>query len=109
MSYDSSLAEWVQEALAPIGHVSVRRMFGGAGLYLDGAIFALLAMDDLWFKSDALADAAWDAIAPERFSYAFPNGRTGTMNYRRAPSDAHDDEDALRRYALLAVEAGRRR
>ncbi len=57
MSYDRALAEWVREALAPIGDVTVRALFGGAGLYLDGRIFAILGRDDLWFKSDTGIDA----------------------------------------------------
>jgi DNA transformation protein len=109
VAYDQGLAEWVAEALAPIGDVSLRKMFGGAGLYLDGVIFAILGRDDLWFKADAQSDAAWDEIAPERFAVTARDGKAMTMNYRRAPSDAHDDPDALRRYAELALEAGRRR
>jgi DNA transformation protein len=35
-------------------------------------------------------------------------GRTGSMNYRRAPADVYDDGDALRIWAALALEAGRR-
>jgi DNA transformation protein len=42
---------------APIGEVTVRALFGGAGLYLDGRIFAILGRDDLWFKSDTGIDA----------------------------------------------------
>lgn len=109
MAYDQGLADWVGEALAPIGEVTVRRMFGGAGLYLDGAIFAILGRGDLWFKADAESDAEWDAIASERFSATARNGKAMAMNYRRAPSDAHDDPDALLRYARLALEAGRRK
>jgi DNA transformation protein len=30
------------------------------------------------------------------------------MNYRRAPDDVYDDADELRRWAMLALEAGRR-
>jgi len=108
MTYDPSTADWVVEALAPLGHVTARRMFGGAGLYLDGVIFAILGLDDLWFKADKESDAAWNAIAPERFTVEM-RGKPASMNYRRAPADAHDDPDALRRYAELALEAGRRR
>ena len=36
-------------------------MMGGATLYCDGTVFAILAFDELWFKADAESDAAWDA------------------------------------------------
>jgi DNA transformation protein len=109
MEIDQELVDWVAEAMAPVGDVTVRKMFGGAALYCDGTIFAILAGDDLWFKSDADADGEWDGLGAERFSYVFDNGKTGVMNYRRAPSDAHDDPDAMWRYAGIGLAAGRRK
>ena len=108
MSIDEGLYAWIQEALAPLGSVSLRKMMGGATLYLDGTIFAILHDDSLWFKADAETDAAWDAEGSERFSMAFKDGRIGVMNYRRAPSDVYDDPDALQHWARLAAEAGAR-
>jgi DNA transformation protein and related proteins len=105
---DQSLFDWVAEAMAPVGVVTLRKMMGGAALYCDGVIFAMLDNGQLWFKSDAESDAVWDAAGCERFTYDFGNGRSGTMNYRRAPDDAYDDADALRRWGQLAMEAGRR-
>ena len=42
MSYDEGLYAWTQEALEPLGHVTMRKMMGGATLYLDGTIFAVI-------------------------------------------------------------------
>ncbi|MDJ0278649.1 TfoX/Sxy family protein [Sphingomonas sp. 2R-10] len=108
MSVDTGLIDWVGEALAPIGQVSFRRMMGGATLYLDGAVFAIVLDDVLWFKSDAVADPVWDAAGCVRFTYARKDGTTATMNYRRAPDDVLDDGDAMLEWARIAVEAGRR-
>jgi len=106
MSFDEGLYAWVQEALEPIGSVSLRKMMGGATLYLDGVIFAILDDGELWFKSDPEADAIWDAEGCERFSVTFKDGRVDTMNYRRAPTDVYDDAEAMQRWARLALEAG---
>ncbi|MBY0582739.1 MAG: TfoX/Sxy family protein [Sphingomonas sp.] len=108
MAVDTGLVAWVQEAMAPDGIVSMRAMMGGATLYLDGTIFAIVADDALWFKADAESDAAWDAAGCARFSYQMGEGRMGTMNYRRAPDDVYDDADALRNWAMLGVAAGQR-
>lgn len=108
MSVDTGLIDWVEEALAPMGQVSFRRMMGGATLYLDGTVFASVLDDALWFKSDAATDAVWDAAGCRRFTYDRKDGTTATMNYRRAPEDVLDDVDAMREWAGLAVEAGRR-
>lgn len=109
MAVDESLVAWVAEALEPVGTVTMRRMMGGATLYLDGAPFAIVTSDGvLRFKADAESDALWDAAGCERFSYEFPNGRIGTMNYRRAPDDVYDDADAMREWAALRIAAGQR-
>jgi len=109
MAVDEGLIDWIAETTAPLGALSRRAMMGGATLYLDGTIFAIVASEGrLWFKSDAESDAVWDAACAERFSYTFPDGRTGTMNYRLAPEDVYDDADAMREWAALGVAAGLR-
>lgn len=108
MAFDEGLYTWVQEALEPVGAVTMRKMMGGATLYLDGTIFAILDEGEIWFKADAETDAIWDAEGRERFSMTFKDGRVDTMNYRRGPDEVYDDADAMRRWAALAVEAGRR-
>ncbi len=108
MAVDTGLIAWIEEALAPIGSVSRRAMMGGATLYLDGMIFAIIADDLLWFKADATSNAVWDEAGCTRFSYQMGEGRTGSMNYRRAPDDVYDDADAMRDWAIIAVAAGQR-
>ncbi|MEA3064705.1 MAG: transformation protein [Sphingomonadales bacterium] len=108
MSFDEGLYAWVEEAMAPLGSVTMRRMMGGATLYLDGTVFAILVEDELWLKSDAEADAIWDSEGCEKFTITFRDGKVDVMNYRRAPLDVYDDPDAMQRWAALAVEAGAR-
>ena len=105
---DEGLYAWVQEALEPLGVVTMRKMMGGATLYLDGIIFAILDESEIWFKADAETDAIWDAEGCERFSMTFKDGRVDTMNYRRGPSDVYDEPEAMQRWAKLAVDAGLR-
>ena len=105
---DEGLYAWVQEALEPLGVVTMRKMMGGATLYLDGIVFAILDEGEIWFKADAETDAIWDVEGCERFSMTFKDGRVDTMNYRRAPSDVYDEPEAMQRWAKLAVDAGLR-
>ena len=108
MAIDAGLVAWIVEATEPLGRLTTRAMMGGATLYLAGQVFAILSDDALWLKSDAIGDPVWDAAGCARFSFTFADGRTGTMNYRRAPDDVYDDADALRRWAALGLEAGLR-
>lgn len=108
MSYDEGLVEWAKEALEPLGPVTMRKMMGGATLYLDGTIFAIVDEGEIWFKSDAEADSVWDAEGCEKFSVTFKDGKVDVMNYRRGPTDVYDDVEAMQRWAKLAHEAGLR-
>jgi DNA transformation protein len=109
VSIDQGLLAWVEEALEPMGRVSLRKMMGGATLYLDGIIFGIMVDGELWLKSDAEADPVWDAVSRERFTVTFKDGTVDMMNYRRAPSDVYDDADELQRWVSVSLDAGRRR
>lgn len=108
MSIDTGLVDWVREALEPMGQVAMRRMMGGATLYLEGIVFAIVDDDRLWFKADVETDAQWDVEGCGRFTVSMKDGKPMSMNYRAAPDDVYDDADALRRWAALALEAGLR-
>lgn len=107
MAVDAGLIAWIEEALESIGVVTKRAMMGGATLYLDGTVFAIVADDALWIKADTASDVTWDEAGCVRFTYTMSE-REGSMNYRGAPDDVYDDADALSRWPLLGVEAGAR-
>ena len=108
MSFDEGLYAWVQEALEPLGAVTMRKMMGGATLYLDGTIFAILDEEEIWFKADDETNAIWGEAGCERFSVTFKDGKVDTMNYRRGPADVYDEPEAMQRWAVLALQAGLR-
>ena len=108
MSIDEGLLGWVQEALEPLGTVTMRKMMGGATLYLDGTVFAIMVEGEIWFKADAESDAVCDEADCARFAFTSNDGGTGIMNYSPAPADVYDDPEAMQHWAKLAVEAGLR-
>jgi len=109
MAIDIGLVEWVQEAMAPVGDFTMRKMMVGATLYCDGTIFAIAHEGELWFKADAETNAAWDAVGAAKFTVTFKDGTVDMMNYRRVPEAVYDDPEVLREWAALALEAGARR
>jgi DNA transformation protein len=52
MAVSDEFVEYVIEQLSGWGEVSVRRMFGGAGLYRGGIMFAVIADDVAYLKVD---------------------------------------------------------
>lgn len=109
MAIDEGLIDWIAECTASLGTLSKRAMMGGATLYLDGQVFAILTSDGvLRFKADAASDRVWDAEGADRFTFTSDDGRVSSMNYRRAPDNVFDDSDAMLRWATLGLEAGLR-
>lgn len=108
MAFDRALIDWVAEAMEPVGTVTHRPMMGVATLFCDGLVFAVVDEEAIWFKADKTSDPEWDALGCPRFAFDGKDGETGTLNYRRAPDDAYDDADALRRLGELALAASRR-
>jgi DNA transformation protein and related proteins len=99
---------FVKDQLAPLGHVTTRRMFSGAGVYCDGVIFALILRDALYFKVDDGNRSTYVAEGLEPFSYE-AKGRTVQVGaYWRVPERLFDDPDEMVEWARAAVAAGRR-
>ena len=65
MAVSPSFKEFVAEQLAPVGPIDIRRMFGGAGIFADGRMFALIVSDTLYFKTDETGAKAHPTQKPE--------------------------------------------
>lgn len=102
-----AMADWLEEALAPMGAVQVRAMFGGHGVSLDGLSVGLIADDVLYLKCDAQTVAVFEAEGLAPFMYD-KGGAMMPMSYRQAPDAAMDDGALLRLWVGRALEAARR-
>ena len=107
MAANNEFANHVSELLAPAGHLVVKRMFGGHGVYLDGLFMAIIADDELYLKTDDVTRAAFDAESCAPFVYS-KDGKDMTMNYRQAPDDAMDAPHLMLPWARRALEAALR-
>ena len=97
--------DYLKDLFSPFGAITVRKMFGGAGLYCDGAIFAITGDEGVWLKVDDVTREAFKAAGLQPFSYEYDNGKTGTMSYYNAPEEVFDDHDALSHWTGLALGA----
>lgn len=98
---------WFAELLGSLGPIPVRRMFGGAGFYVDGMMIALEAEGTLYLKADAESRPRFEAAGGHPFVYA-GKGEPVTMQYWTPPDEAMDSPDAMRPWAQLAREAALR-
>ncbi len=82
-------------------------MFGGAGIYSDGVMFALVSDNDIYLKADAETAERFRRAGCRPFVYSRA-GKSATMSYWSVPDAALDDGEALRDWAALALEAALR-
>lgn len=100
----SQFADSLHEVFERFGSVVVRRMFGGHGVFHDGRMFALLAGNRLYLKTDAHNVASFTARQLPAFAY-LRQGEPARMNYHEAPAEVFDDRDEAARWARLAWDA----
>jgi DNA transformation protein and related proteins len=101
-------AEGLRDLFAPFGPVTVRRMFGGAGVYADGLCFAIApGSGEVYIKVDAETQGEFAAAGSQAFVYEM-QGKPKSMAFWRLVAEAYDDEDALKRWARLGLDAARR-
>ena len=104
----NEFVDHVVETLRAFGPVSVRRMFGGWGLYHEGVFFALIARDVLYLKADERNARDFDKLGLEPFEFE-KRGETIATSYRRAPDEALEDPRVMARWAKSAYGAALRK
>jgi DNA transformation protein and related proteins len=98
----------IRELFSAFGPVDVRRLFGGAGIFADGTMFALVSKGVIYLKTDEHNAPAFEREALEPFTYATKAGRRGVMSYRRMPDRLYDDPEELAVWARNALAAAAR-
>jgi DNA transformation protein and related proteins len=108
MAAGDSFAEFVCEQLAPLGRITLRRMFGKVGVFCDGLMLGLLADDTLYFRLDEQNRKAFaEATAFPPLNYA-KGGQLIDLAFWRAPDRLFDEPDELLDWGRLALAAARR-
>ena len=52
MVASDGFAEFLREQLAPLGRITMRRMFGKTGVFCDRLMFGMVTSDTLYFRVD---------------------------------------------------------
>jgi DNA transformation protein and related proteins len=108
MVASDSFAEFLREQLAPLGRVTMRRMFGKTGVFCGGVMFAMVADDTLYFRVDDHNRAAFrEAEAFPPLSYE-KRGSSIDLSFWRAPERLFDEPDELMTWARAAAAAAHR-
>jgi DNA transformation protein and related proteins len=108
MVASDSFAEFLREQLAPLGRITMRRMFGKTGVFCDGLMFAMMMDNTLYFRVDEDNRAAFkEALSFPPLNYE-KKGGTIDLSFWRAPERLFDEPDELVTWARAALAAAHR-
>jgi DNA transformation protein len=108
MSNSREFLAHVLEMMQPAGRASVRAMFGGHGVYLDGLIVGIVDDDVLYLKTDEETRATFVARELEPFRYTTRTGELHVTSYYRPPDEALENPAAMHEWLRLALGAALR-
>jgi DNA transformation protein and related proteins len=108
MTLSAEYLAFIKDQMSGFGPVSIKRMFGGAGVSFDDVNFAIIAGEVLYLKTDAENEPDFTAEDLEPFTYEGRNGKPMQMSYRRAPPRVMDDADEMTLWCRKAFEAALR-
>jgi len=98
MSTSQEFIEYITDMVAPVGHVTASRMFGGALLKVDGKQLGIILLDTLYFKVvDPMLQEAFAKEGSIQFTYTRKDKDTPVIikNWWQVPDTYMDDEKAL--------------
>ena len=108
MVASDSFAEFLREQLAPLGRVTMRRMFGKTGVFCNGFMFGMVRDNTLYFRVDADNRTTFkEAESFPPLNYA-KRGGTIDLSFWRAPERLFDEPDELVTWARTALAAAQR-
>src|SRR5215471_8511399 len=108
MTASESFAEFLRDQLAPVGRVTMRRMFGKTGVFCNGVMLGMVRDNMLYFRVDDGNRVAFkEAEASPPLNYE-KQGESIDLSFWRAPERLLDDPDEFVVWARAALAAAHR-
>ena len=106
MAVSEKYTEFVQDQLEKFGEVTMKKMFGGIGIYHEGLMFAMIGKDVLRFKVDASNQADYEAYGSKPL---YNEKKKRGMPYWEVPAEIIEHPSDLAKWASksyqIAVDA----
>ena len=108
MVASDSFGEFLREQLAPLGRLTLRRMFGKTGVFCNGLMFGMVSDDTLYVRADAQnREVFQEAASVPPLAYE-KQGRSIDLAFWRVPERLLDEPEELLAWARAALAAARR-
>ena len=103
-----SFAAFLREQLAPLGRITMRRMFGKTGVFCDGVMLGMVTENTLYFRVDDRNRVTFkEAESFPPLNYA-KKGAIIDLSFWRVPERLFDEPDELVTWARAALAAAHR-
>lgn len=100
--------EFLIDLFSDFGPVTVRKMFSGHGISVDGVNFALSLRAGLFFRADEVTIPDFEAEGSKPFQYSTSTKTVLVNSYWELPARLFDDSEELAQWARGALAAARR-
>jgi|SRR5581483_5559663 len=100
--------EFLTDLFSDFGPVTIRPMFSGFGISVDGVNFALALRAGLYFRADDLTIPQFEAEGSKPFQYQTRAKTVVVNSYWQLPARLFDDTEELSRWARAALAAAQR-
>jgi DNA transformation protein len=108
MVASDSFAAFLREQLAPLGRVTMRRLFGKTGVFCDGVMLGMVTENTLYFRVDDHNRGTFkEAESFPPLNYA-KKGAIIDLSFWRVPERLFDEPDELITWARAALAAAHR-
>jgi DNA transformation protein and related proteins len=104
-SKSAEFAEYVVDALRPLGEVSSSRFFGGQQIRVNGEQLAMVMKGELYFRVERGLQLELETAGGRPFSYSTRRGKVTVRRYFAAPSEWIENTAALLDFAQRALAA----
>ena len=102
MAVTEGFKDFIEDLLADFGPVTIRNMFGGAGIYAGGIMFAILVDDTLYLKADEASQRAFETEGMGPFTYEPAGKKPVAMPYWEVPPRLLEEPEELASWAREA-------
>src|SRR5581483_9991894 len=100
--------EFLTDLFSDFGPVTIRPMFSGFGISVDGVNFAMALRAGVYFRADEVTIPQFEAEGSKPFQYQ-TRAKTVTVNsYWQLPARLFDDTEELSQWARAALGAAQR-
>jgi len=100
--------DFLIDLFADFGPVTIRRMFSGFGISVDGTNFALALRSGLYFRADEQTIPQFEAEGSKPFQYQTRAKTVTVGSYWQLPARLFDDTEELSGWARASLAAAQR-